>query len=255
MYDGPLGRRTPPDWEHYEKYPLTAASAPDTPVPVAIGVNWYSDFDTPVQRGGRMWIGLDAQKLGKVRGGHCVCLEPGDGVNGHGEVVRRTQDARGWWDFYDQGGEGACVGFGCSRMMSLLNRKLYDARWLWDRAKETDEWDDTNPGDSNGTSVRAACSILRKSGHVRWNKAYVGRDHAERASRRPKSGEGVLRYRWARTVDEVHEVLMSPAADRLGAVRILNTWGRNYPHRVWMPDATLDRLIAEDGEVALVTDR
>ena len=30
------------------------------------------------------------------------------------------------------GPEGACVGFGCSRMMSLLNRKRYDARWLWD---------------------------------------------------------------------------------------------------------------------------
>jgi hypothetical protein len=38
-------------------------------------------------------------------------------------------------------------------------------------------------------------------------------------------------------------------------VRILNSWGRGYPHRVWMPDETLQRLIDEDGEVALVTDR
>jgi hypothetical protein len=252
---GALGRRTPTDWEHYEKYPLTAATAPATPAPVAIGVSWYADFDAPVARDGTSWIGLDAKKLGKVRGGHCVCLEPGDGVNGGGEITRRTQDARGWWDFYDQGAEGACVGFGCSRMMSLLNRRLYDARWLWDRAKEIDEWDDTRPGDSNGTSVRAACSILLRSGHVRWSKEYAGRDHEARRSQRPKPAEGVLRYRWARTVDEVHDVLMSPAADRLGAVRILNSWGRNYPHRVWMPDETLDRLIGEDGEVALITDR
>ena len=39
------------------------------------------------------------------------------------------------------------------------------------------------------------------------------------------------------------------------AVRILNSWGRGYPHRVWMPDETLQRLIDEDGEVALITDR
>ena len=60
---------------------------------------------------------------------------------------------------------------------------------------------------------------------------------------------------WAKTVDDVHGVLKSPANDAAGAVRILNSWGRGYPHRVWMPDATLQRLIDEDGEVALVTDR
>ena len=50
-------------------------------------------------------------------------------------------------------------------------------------------------------------------------------------------------------------VLKSPANDAAGAVRILNSWGRGYPHRVWMPNETLQRLIDEDGEVALVTDR
>ena len=153
----PLGRRAPTDWRHYEKYPLTAATTPTAPTPVAIGVNWYEDFDTPVQKGSRSWIGLNSKQLGKVRGGHCVCLEPGDQLNGNGEVVRLLQDSQSWWDFYDQGREGACVGFGCSRMMSLLNRKRYDARWLWDWAKSTDEWPETNPGDDQGTSVRAAC--------------------------------------------------------------------------------------------------
>ena len=50
-------------------------------------------------------------------------------------------------------------------------------------------------------------------------------------------------------------MLKSPANDAAGAVRILNSWGRGYPHRVWMPDETLQRLIDEDGEVALITDR
>jgi hypothetical protein len=251
----PLGRRAPTDWRHYEKFPLTAATAPAVPTPVAIGVNWYTDFDNPVQQGGRYWIGLDSKKLGKIRGGHCVCLEPGDQLNGTGTITRRLQDVTNWWDFYDQGREGACVGFGCSRMMSLLNRKRYDARWLWDWAKSTDEWPETNPGDDEGTSVRAACDILRTRGHVAWKDAYAGLDFKLRDQEAPAPSEGIMVYRWARTVEEVHGVLKSPANDRAGAVRILNSWGRGYPHRVWMPDATLQRLIDEDGEVALVTDR
>jgi hypothetical protein len=252
---GPLGRRVPTDWRHYEKFPLTADTLPEEPRPVAIGVSWYRDFDTPVKKGNSYWIGLDSQNLGTLRGGHCVCLESGDGLNGDGSVTRQMQDGRGWWDFYDQGREGACVGFGCSRMMSLLNRKRYDARWLWDWAKATDEWNETNPGDDQGTSVRAACEILRSRGHVRWSPSYQDRAYQERDAEIPASDEGIMTYRWARTVDEVHAVLKSPSSDRLGAVRILNSWGRNYPHRVWMTDETLQRLIDEDGEVALVTDR
>jgi len=251
----PLGRLTPPDWRHYEKFALTPATTPDTPTPVAIGVNWYTDFDAPVQKGGRYWIGLDSKKLGSVRGGHCVCLEPGDQLNGANTVVRKLQDSQSWWDFYNQGREGACVGFGCSRMMSLLNRKRYDARWLWDWAKATDDWPETKPGDDQGTSVRAACDILRTRGHVTWKDAYANRDFQQRDQEPPNAGEGIMVYRWARTVDEVHAILKSPANDRAGAVRILNSWGRDYPHRVWMPDETLQRLIDEDGEVALITDR
>src|SRR3954466_3719455 len=215
----PLGRRTPTDFEHVERHPLTADTTPTKPAPVAIGINWYSAFDNPERDSrGRWWIGRNPN-LGSIRGGHCVCLEPGAG---------NERDTSGWYWFYDQGREGACVGFGCSRMMSLLNRKRYDARWLWDRAKENDEWGDTNPGDDTGTSVRAACSILRSAGHVNWNKKYAGRDHVQRAKEKPKSDEGVMRYRWARTADEVHDVIKSPAADRMGAVRILNSWGRDY---------------------------
>jgi hypothetical protein len=252
---GPLGRRTPTDWRHYEKFPLTAATTPATPTPVAIGVNWYSDFDNPVKKGSRYWIGLDAKQLGTVRGGHCVCLEPGDQLDAKGTITRLLQDSQSWWDFYDQGKEGACVGFGCSRMMSLLNRKRYDARWLWDWAKSTDEWPDTKPGDDQGTSVRAACDILRSRGHVAWKDDYAGRTYKQRDKEEPGAGEGISANRWAKTVDQVHGVLKSPANDRAGAVRILNSWGSGYPHRVWMPDETLQRLIDEDGEVALITDR
>lgn len=265
MTAGALGRRAPegPEaWKHYERYPLTLATIPEKPVPVVIGVNWYSNFDRPVWKSGRWWIGLNPSSLGSIRGGHCVCLEPGDELNPDGTIKTKLQDTVGWYDFYDQGSEGACVGFGTSRMASLLNRKRYFARWLWDRAKEIDYWSDTNPGDADGTSVEAAMRIMYERGHVTWKNSYEpwntdgeGMDWIPRRDLPPTSEEGISRYRWARTVDEVQDVLKSPANARTGAVRILNSWGNSYPQRVWMPEETLQRLINEDGEVALVTDR
>lgn len=109
------------------------------------------------------------------------------------------------WD-WDQGAEGACVGFGTSMMMSVLNRRQaklagekpithrYNPWWLWDRAKERDPWADTNPGDDNGTSVDAACQALHELGHVRILR---GKELP------PDPAEGIDAYRWATTVDEM----------------------------------------------------
>jgi len=101
MSSKPLGRRVPQDFEHVDKYPLRAltAEAQPTHVPMAIGVNWYTNFDDPVKVGDRWWIGRG--NLGSIRGGHCVCIKPSD----------RT-DPTSWWDFYNQINEGKCVGEG-----------------------------------------------------------------------------------------------------------------------------------------------
>jgi hypothetical protein len=139
--------------------------------------------------------------------------------------------------------------------MSILNKELYDARWLWDRAKASDEWPDTNPGDDNGTSVRAAANVLRKYGHVDWKNEHAGDDYTEREHYTAEFIDGIQRFRWARSVKDVHAVLGNDKADQLGAVPFLNSWGRDYPHRTWMPDDVLDRLIHEQGEVAIPTDR
>lgn len=227
-----LDRRIPENWEHIAKYPLSALAAAEIPVarPVTIGVNWYSNFDAPVLKSGRWWVGLGS--LGQIRGGHCVCLK-----------TSLYGDPMSWWDFYDQGREGACVGFGSSRMMSLLNRTRYNARWLWDEAKAIDEWSDTNPGDNEGTSVNAAMKVLASKGHRRSSESS------------PRAGDGIAVYRWARNVDEVRSVLRTPFHDTLQAVPMLNSWGRSYPHITWIPYVVLERLINEDGEVAIVTDR
>ena len=229
-----LGRRTPSDFNHISKYPLTLETAPTKPVPVTIGVPWYENFDRPVKDShGNYWIGKG--NLGNIRGGHCVCIPP-----------QSLKDASTWYTFYNQGQEGACVGFGSSRMMSLLNRKRYDARWLWNQAKIVDEFPDTNPGDENGTTVRAAMDVLRTQGHV---AVVSGKD-------KPVSlQEGISANRWATKVDEILGVLQSTGYTHVEAVPILNSWGKDYPHIVWLPLTVLQRLLDEEGEAALVTDK
>jgi len=234
MIERPLGRREPSNWVHTARYPLTAATVPTTPVPVVLGVNWYSNFDRPVMgNDGRWWIGRG--DLGHVRGGHAVCLQP-----------QSLRDSKAWWTYYDQGAEGACVGFAASRAMTLLNRKRLDARWLWNRAKEIDEWSETNPGDDNGTSVRAAMDVLRRVGHVPIHRG---------AARPVDPAEGISENRWAQSVDEVLACLQSPICETLEGVPVRNSWGPDYPWLVWLPLHTLDRLIREDGEATMMTDR
>jgi hypothetical protein len=203
-------------------------------------------------------------------------------------AVERTLPLPPYRLAYDQGREGACVGFAASWLMSIFNRRRYDARWLWDAAKRVDEWAWTNPGDQHGTSVRAAMDVLRQHGHSR---VFRGRTHP------PAASEGILANRWATTVDEVrtsiasgapvvlgcnwytnfdtpqrngrghwigrgdlgrvragHAVCLYGASDRAQAVRVVNNWGTRYP-LVQMPYATLERLLREQGEATLVTDR
>lgn len=239
--------RLPVDKPYCEKYPVSALPASLVPkVPIALAINWYTNFDNPVavqfDSLTRYFVGKSS--LGTVRGGHCVCLKSGNYV-----------DPLSWWTFYNQGMEGACVGFGSSRMMSLLNRKRYDARWLWDMAKKTDPWPDTNPGDEEGTSLDAAMQILRSRGHVPWSSAYLGRTWQQRDSEFPLLAEGVQSYRWATSVDDVRNVLQSPLNDRLQAVPFLNSWGTEYSHVTWLPYVILERLLNENGEAALVVDR
>jgi hypothetical protein len=190
---------------------------------------------------------------------------------------------------YDQGKEGACVGFSSSIMMSILNRRFYDAHWLWNEAKKIDEWPDTNPGDDNGTSVRAACDVLRAQGHCR-----IYRSKTEPCN--PQ--DGIAANRWATNVDEMrtqiaagnpvvlginwyvemdtpakvgsrywvakdkkltkirggHAICTYAAFDRYQAFGLQNSWGASYP-RVLIPYEVVQRLINEQGEACLVTDR
>ncbi len=189
----------------------------------------------------------------------------------------------------DQGTEGACVGYAASWAMSILNRRYYDAFWLYKEAQKIDEW----PGeDYDGTSVRAGMDVLRTVGHKLLHKHSHGHH--------PEVDYGILRNEWARSVDQIrtciaggtpvvlgvdwmenfdnpilkgreywigegdlgqvrggHAICACGASDRRQAVKLVNSWGRDYP-LVWVPYDTLQRLLdgmSYPGEATVFTDR
>ncbi len=190
---------------------------------------------------------------------------------------------------YDQGSEGACVGYAASWAMSILNRRFYDAFWLYKEAQKIDEW----PGeDYSGTSVRAGMDVLRDVGHKLMHKH--DHDHL------PELDSGIFRNEWARSTDQIrtciaggtpvvigvdwmsnfdtpvlrgreywigegdlgrmrggHAICAYGASDRRQAVKLVNSWGSSY-ELVWMPYDTLQRLIdgiAYPGEATIISDR
>ncbi|MBA3580534.1 MAG: hypothetical protein H0W42_11180 [Gemmatimonadaceae bacterium] len=227
----PLGRLPAPDDRHLRRWSLTESTLPVKPTPVVLGINWYQAFDAPVLVGGSHWIGRGTS-WGQLRGGHAVCLLPPSLV-----------DTFDWWRFYDQGREGACVGYAATRMMTLLNRQRYDAPWLYHEARKVDDWAGEN---YSGTSVRAGMDVLRDQGH--------------RAPLRPVSAaHGIAANRWATSVEDIAACLNPADPSRVlnaGYVRLLNSWGAWYPHLTRVPLEALHRLVfAEDGEATVVTDR
>ena len=115
------------------------------------------------------------------------------------EIAERTLSLPNYRTQYDQGTEGACVGYSCSWMMSILNRQMYDARRLYREAQGIDEWYDTPP--EEGTSVRAAMDILRTRGHWRVVRGRFAQD--------PAMSEGIVENRWAKSIDEIRTAIHS----------------------------------------------
>jgi hypothetical protein len=240
---GALGRITPPDFDHVAASPLKAlGAAVPTCVPVSIGVPWYTAFDTPRQLHDGSWHLPDASRssLGSVRGGHCVCLAPMGYFKGTTPAVQAAL-----WRFYNQGQEGACEGFGHARAQSIIRGGTFDAFWLYDEARKLEG---TYP-EGEGTTNRTVCEVLEREGLRRQTS-----DVAEREVNDGPIEEklGISKYRWATTAEEVCNALGRPNAF---AVPLLNSWGEGYPEVVWLPVDTLDRLLREEGEADVVSER
>src|SRR5688572_3964046 len=102
----PLGRLVTPDNRHHDSYTMRGLDPPTLdltrPMPVAIGIPWFRDFD-PAFAGGRLYKRPDGtwwlpdNITMPLRGWHEVCLKP-----------PAMTDYPDWWRWYDQGQEGAC---------------------------------------------------------------------------------------------------------------------------------------------------
>lgn len=252
-----LGRRTPTDWKHVQRFPFSAV-APET-------------------------------------------------VSKAEKVLRLP-----WWHkSHDQGQEGSCVGHGAAMERAVTNTaqnaflhlvkptRRYDPIWIWNQAKSIDEWPDTNPGDDNGTSVRAGYDVLRTLGapRVQSMKLIDGVPMPQHEGIVDLS-EGVAANRWATSVDEIrsaiangtpvtigvdwysnfdrpekkgseywigasgalgsirggHCVCLYGVSDKRQAFKLKNSWGRDYPE-VWLTYIVMQKLLNDNGEAAIVTDR
>lgn len=217
-----------------------------------------------------------------------------------------------WWHWrHDQGMEGSCVGHAVAMERAISNSaqnrlahivtpsRWYDPLHVWNEAKKIDEWPDTMPGDTHGTSVRAAYDVARDQGVCRVKSMKIGPNGVPVANgaKPVDPAEGVAANRWALTVDEMrtaislgnpvvigvawytgfdapekvgrdwyfgrsafggirggHSICVYGASDRRDAFKVKNSWGTDFP-LAYLPYTAMERLLLEDGEAALHTDR
>lgn len=251
---GSLGRVKPPDWEHLEKYPLTADTTPTKNVPGVMGIDWFSVFDHPVRdHAGKWWIGVDESfkelpparvEASGLRGGHAICSKP-----------RGATDPTSWWEFYDQDEQGlvvaikspypwkrgGCTGFSTARLLAQLNRRRYDPYHLYLEAQKIDAW---GGEEYEGSSVRAALDVARTTGP---------RPIVRGSSRPPSAADGIQANRWAR---DAQDFAAAQGYQGVDFVDLLQSWGRpGYPHIVRLPLGIVEWLRTRDGELGIVTDR
>lgn len=234
---------------HLTKYPLTVATLPAKRTAMPIGINWYSNFDNPkpIKVRGRTYQAIGGGHLGNVRGGHSTCL-----------MAYGMVDLADWWVYYDQQAEGRCVEFACLRATSLHNRKRYDisSRWHYYEMQRRDYWPGGSYPDAtpryDGTAVDAGMQVLAQVGAIpaRPKGKTVTLDEAPGLV---SAADGIAAYRWATTWAMVRTALNIP--DWLPGVPMLNSWGRDYPHKTLLLDAAGERVLREDGEMALITDK
>jgi len=234
---GHLGAKLPEDKPYADKYPLSAA--PATFKPVVLGINWYSDFDSPVLKDGEYYIGLNPQKLGYVRGGHAISVKPQFSSQGVSLKDRYPLHL-----YYDQGETGHCVGFAFSRACSWFNYYRFDGHYLYYEAKKIEG----DPGGEDGTSLDCGARALAR------NHEQVAGVYPISQVQTPDPKWRIQSYRWAQSVDEVRAVLASPNHDKHEAVPLFNSWGKWYPPYVWLPYETLGRLLSENGDACVPTD-
>lgn len=137
-------------------------------------------------------------------------------------TVEKVHPLPYWHWSHDQGYEGSCVGHAAAMERAVVNTmqnrllrlptpwtRRYDPIDIWNEAKKRDEWPETNPGDGEGTSVRAAYDMLRTDGpwRVRGMSLVNGVPTPSRPYRGRLLADGIVANRWATSIEEMRSAL------------------------------------------------
>lgn len=252
MGDHLLGRRIPPDFEHVARYPLQALiedpaevfAIPPEGVEKNLGLPWW-------------WKQHDQGVEGSCVGFGCSAMTS---ITNHRQRLLQTRK-------------------------DVTYR--YASRWLYLEAQLVDEWGDTPPGE--GTSVRAGCEILQTRGHRRVQGGVEGPEsptHGISAYRWATTHDEIraaiygdcavaIGVNWYTAADNPelynkerwilrgnawgpirggHCICLYRMSDRRQAFAAMNSWNGSYPP-VWIPYVAMNRLLGEQGEACVVTDR
>jgi len=169
----------------------------------------------------------------------------------------------------DQGRTSQCVAYACTKWLTtspVINRPV-DPAALYHEAQLLDVWEGEN---YDGTSVRAGMKALQRRGLIseyRWATAAE-----DVISYVLESGPVVMGTTWTSGLsmpdrrgfisfdgDNLggHAWLIVGASRKLGAVRMINSWGSRWGNeggRAWVSFEDLDRLIQDWGEAAVATE-
>lgn len=198
-------------------------------------------------------------------------------------TVEQQLDYPDYTVFYDQV-SGSCTGYSASWMASIYNLKKYDAMWLYRRGQDTDG-DPNTDRDPDGGYIWAVMDVLRKEGHrihgqnvttpaegiqsyywcrnadeartaVSLLRAPVFGLHWYQEFNEPRTINGEFwigtRAKWGGLLGG-HAICCVAASDQRQAVKLLNSWGRDYPP-VWISYQNINRLLSVGGECAVALD-
>lgn len=257
--DRGLGRRVPTDWRHVERHPVRTAGRPEL-----VTAPQYVERILPIPRQYR--LPYDQGTVGACVGFSCswamsiLHRKRYDAMRLYTEAQRLDE----WPETPPE--EGSSVRAGYDVLRTVGHWRVWAQRT---RPVELDEGIAANKWAITVDEVRASVqSGIPVVLGINWYAQFSAPEARPRLSAQAVPDavspfQAIARSdfwigRDAATWGLVaggHAICCVGASDTRQAVALCNTWGESYPFLVWLPYEALQRLLREDGEAGLITDR